>query len=179
MSVLVLVGPPAAGKSTVGQALAARLGVPFIDVDAAIETQTGMTISEIFVDKGEAWFRELEEEATLALVDEPAVVSLGGGAVMNDHIRTALAAHQVCWLQVSVTHATRRVGMNVMRPLVLGDVRANLERLQAEREPFYREVADIVIDTSGSKPEEIVDQLAAVLARGIDDQHTDEGRSGE
>lgn len=166
MSILVLVGPPASGKSTTGRAVAERLGVPFTDVDAAIEYETGMSISEIFVDKGEEWFRQLEEEATLALVQQPGVVSLGGGAVMNARIREALAECTVCWLQVSVTHATRRVGMNVMRPLLLGDVRANLERLHAEREPFYREVADFSVDTTRLKPAAVVDRIVNRLEGG-------------
>ncbi|MGA4507403.1 shikimate kinase [Propionibacteriaceae bacterium G1746] len=173
MSVLVLVGPPASGKSTVGQALAARLGVPFIDVDAAIEASTGMTIGEIFVDLGEPEFRRLEREATLELVQRDAVVSLGGGAVMSPEIRAALAGHLVCWLQVSVVHATRRVGMNAMRPLLLGDVRANLQKLLTEREPFYREVADITIDTTNLKADEVVADLARRLGADATGQEQD------
>lgn len=176
MSVLVLVGAPASGKSTVGAALAARLRVPFIDVDAAIEASTGMTIGEIFVDLGEPEFRRMEREATLSLIQEHAVVSLGGGAVMDPEIRAALADHETCWLQVSVTHATRRVGMNVMRPLLLGDVRRNLEKLLTEREPLYREVATITIDTTGQKPEQIVEDLALRLGAAPDE---DEQESGE
>lgn len=168
MSILVMVGAPASGKSTVGRGLAERLGVPFIDVDAAIEQSTGKRIGDIFVDGGEAEFRRIEADATLALINEPAVVSLGGGAVLNPDIRAALANHRVCWLQVSVTHATRRVGMNVMRPLLLGDVRKNLDKLLTEREPFYREVADITIDTSASKADEIVEQLIAQLAAEVE-----------
>ena len=168
MSVLVMVGAPASGKSTVGRGLAERLGVPFIDVDAAIEENTGKRIGEIFVDDGEEAFRAMEVDATLALIKQPAVVSLGGGAVLNPDIRAALADHTVCWLQVSITHATRRVGMNVMRPLLLGDVRKNLERLLVEREPFYREVADVIIDTSALKPDEIVEQLIVALASDQD-----------
>lgn len=179
MSVLVLVGPPAAGKSTVGSALAARLNVPFIDVDGAIEAATGRSISEIFVDEGEKSFREMEREATLQLITEPAVVSLGGGAVLDPDIRAALAEHTVVWLQVSVTHATRRVGMNVMRPLLLGDVRANLERLQAEREPLYREVADLIIDTSARKADDIVEELARSIAAGLSDEDVQTEASGE
>ena len=105
MSVMVMVGAPASGKSTVGKALAQRLGVPFIDVDAAIEENTGKRIGDIFVDDGEAAFRRMEADATLALIKQPAVVSLGGGAVLNPDIRAALADHTVCWLQVSITHA--------------------------------------------------------------------------
>ncbi|MGD8213643.1 shikimate kinase [Aestuariimicrobium sp. Y1814] len=170
MSILVLVGAPASGKSTVGELLAERLGVEFIDVDAAIEERTGKRIGEIFVDDGEPEFRRLEREATLALIQREAVVSLGGGAVLNPDIRAALADHRTCWLQISVTHATRRVGMNVMRPLLLGDVRKNLEKLLAEREPFYREVADITIDTTDLKPDEIVDQLVAEVSSAKEQQ---------
>ncbi|CAI9410003.1 shikimate kinase [Aestuariimicrobium sp. T2.26MG-19.2B] len=165
---IVFVGPPASGKTTLGRALAARLGLEFVDVDQVIEDRAAKTIAEIFVDEGEAHFRGLERDTTLELLgppDEPAkrVLSLGGGAVMDDQIRDALAGHDVIWLQVSVTHATRRVGMNVMRPLVLGDVRANLERLQAEREPLYREVARHEIDTTDRRPEALVDAILELL----------------
>ncbi|MGA4668481.1 shikimate kinase [Propionibacteriaceae bacterium Y1923] len=170
MSILVMVGAPASGKSTVGRLLAERLGVDFIDVDAAIEEQVGKRIGDIFVDHGEAEFRRMEVDATLALIQQPAVVSLGGGAVLSPDVRAALADHLTCWLQVSVTHATRRVGMNVMRPLLLGDVRKNLEKLLAEREPFYREVADITIDTTDLKPDEIVDQLVAEVSSAKEQQ---------
>lgn len=166
---IVFVGPPASGKTTLGRATADRLGLEFVDVDQVIESRAAKTIAEIFVDEGEPHFRELERDTTLELLgsaDQPTtrVLSLGGGAVMNDDIRAALVGHDVFWLQVSVTHATRRVGMNVMRPLVLGDVRANLERLQADREHLYREVADHVVDTTDRRPEALVDEIVGLLA---------------
>jgi len=161
---IVLVGAPASGKSTVGRALARAVDLPYLDVDAEIEHRSGKSISEMFVDEGEAHFRRLERDVTLELLQHDAVVSLGGGAVMNSDIRDALVPHEVFWLQVSVTHATRRVGMNVMRPLLLGDVRANLERLLAEREPFYRQVATHVIDTNRRKVDEIVSLIEQKLS---------------
>lgn len=157
---LVLVGPPASGKTTVGRALARALELPFLDVDQVIESRAGKSISEMFVEDGEAHFRALERETTLDLLGGEGVLSLGGGAVLDPTIREALRdGHQVVWLQVSVTHATRRVGMNVMRPLLLGDVRANLERLHAEREPLYREVATLAVDTSQLKPDAVVEAI--------------------
>lgn len=166
---IVFVGPPASGKTTIGRATARRLGLEFVDVDHVIESREAKTIPEIFVDSGEPHFRQLERDTTLELLgspDEPRtrVLSLGGGAVMNADIRAALVGHDVFWLKVSVTHATRRVGMNVMRPLVLGDVRANLERLQAEREHLYREVADHAVDTTDRRPEALVDEIVGLLA---------------
>lgn len=164
---IVMVGAPASGKTTVGTLVAQRLGLPFVDVDAAIEAETGRTIPELFVDHGEPFFRDLERTATLNALDLDAVVSLGGGAVLDEQIRAALTAggHDVVWLQVSVVHATRRVGMNVMRPLLLGDVRANLERLLTEREPFYREVATLVVDTATDKPDQIADRVVEQVGR--------------
>ncbi|MGJ6979294.1 shikimate kinase [Aestuariimicrobium soli] len=165
---IVFVGPPASGKTTLGRATAARLGLEFVDVDQVIESRAAKTIAEIFVDDGEPHFRALERDTTLELLGpagEPTarVLSLGGGAVLNDDIRSALAGHDVFWLQVSVTHATRRVGMNVMRPLVLGDVRANLERLQTEREHLYREVASHALDTTDRRPDVLVDEIVSLL----------------
>ena len=162
---VVLVGAPGAGKSTVGAHLARRLGVGFVDVDGLIEERTGKTIAEIFVDDGEAAFRELEVATTLEVLQQPGVVSLGGGAVTSPAIRAALRGHHVVWLEVSVTQATRRVGMNAVRPLLLGNVRSRLVQLMAERRPLYEEVATITIDTSTAKPpalaREIEERLSA------------------
>lgn len=167
---IVLVGPPASGKTTIGRRLAIALDKPFLDVDLIIEQRSGMTIAEMFIDPGEAHFRELEHQVTAELLGGDGVLSLGGGAVLDPRTREALKDHQVIWLQVSVTHATRRVGMNQLRPLLLGDVRANLEKLHAEREPLYREVATITLDTTDRRPADlvagIIDQLPAAPAIG-------------
>lgn len=157
---IVLVGAPGSGKSTVGRLLAEQLQREFIDVDHRIEQVVGKPIAEIFADDGEAHFRELEESATLELIQSEAVVSLGGGAVMNERIRAALAEHDVVWLQVSIGKATRRVGMNKARPLLLGNVRGRLIELLRERTPLYEEVATTRIDTDDLTAEEIASELA-------------------
>ena len=162
---IVLVGPPASGKTTIGRRLAVALDKPFLDVDLIIERRSGTTIAEMFVDPGEQHFRELEHQTTVELLGGDGVLSLGGGAVLDPRTRQALVGHQVIWLQVSVTHATRRVGMNQLRPLLLGDVRANLTKLQADREPLYREVATITVDTTDRRPAALVAEILAELGQ--------------
>jgi len=158
---IVLVGAPGSGKSSVGKLLALELGRDFIDVDARIEEVVGKPIAEIFADEGEAHFRALEEEATLELIQTDSVVSLGGGAVLSEKVREALAHHDVVWLKVSISQATRRVGMNTVRPLLLGNVRGRLIELLRERTPLYEAVATSSIDTDGRKPSEVAAELAA------------------
>lgn len=157
---IVLVGAPGAGKSSVGKILAAELGKEFIDVDERIEEVVGKPIREIFADHGEAHFRELEESATLELIQEDAVVSLGGGAVLNPRIRDGLDGHDVVWLQVGISQATRRVGMNTVRPLLMGNVRGRLIELLRERTPLYEAVATTTISTDSRKAAEIAGELA-------------------
>lgn len=157
---IVLVGAPGAGKSSAGKRLARRLGMGFVDVDQRIEEIVGKPIAEIFADEGEAHFRELEESATLDLIVDEEVVALGGGAVMNPRIREALVGHDVIWLKVSIGQATRRVGMNTARPLLLGNVRGRLIELLRERTPYYEAVATTVIDTDGRGSSVIADELA-------------------
>ena len=158
---VVLVGAPGSGKSTVGRRLAAVLGREFCDVDAVVEERAGKPIVEIFVDEGEPAFRALEVSTTLELLQRPAVVSLGGGAVLSDVIREALADHHVVWLQVSAGAAADRIGMSAARPLLLGNVRGRLIQLLNQRTPLYAEVASQSVATDGRTPDEVV---AAVLA---------------
>jgi shikimate kinase len=156
---VVLVGAPGSGKSTTGALLAARLGVPFTDVDAEIEQRTGRSIAEIFADDGEPAFRALEEQVTAELLDRPGVLSLGGGAVLSAATRAALRGHRVVWLQVSAATAVSRVGLNEARPLLLGNVRGRLIRLLAERTPLYAEVATERVETDSLPPEQVVELL--------------------
>ena len=162
---VVLVGPPAVGKSTVGALLAGRLGVSFCDVDTVIERQQDRPITEIFAELGEPAFRRLELEATLAALAAGGVLALGGGAVTNAQLRAALAGHRVVWLRTTVHEAVRRVGGSTTRPLLTGDVAGNWKRLASQRAPHYEEVATIVVDTAGRTPApvaaEIVDQLTS------------------
>jgi len=163
---IVLVGAPGAGKSSVGRLLAVKLDATFVDVDNRIEQVVGKSISEIFADEGEAHFRELEESATLELLEGDGVVSVGGGAVMNPRIREALRGHDVIWLEVSISQATRRVGMNNVRPMLLGNVRGRLIELLRERTPWYQEVATTRVMTDKRRPSEVAAELAEARGAG-------------
>ena len=158
---VVLVGAPGSGKSTVGELLAERLGVPFADVDAVIEERTGRSITEIFADEGEAAFRTVEEQTTLELLEREGVLALGGGAVLSPTTRAALRGHRVVWLQVAAATAVQRVGLNEARPLLLGNVRGRLMKLLAERTPLYADVATERVETDQRTPEAVVELLLA------------------
>lgn len=160
---IVIIGAPGAGKSTVGKRLARKLGRTYVDVDQRIEEVEGKPVAEIFADEGEEYFRALEQEATLELLDAFDVVSLGGGAVMNHGIREALenSDHEIIWLKVSIGQATRRVGMNKARPLLLGNVRGRLIELLRERNPVYEALATQIVETDGRGSVEVADELAA------------------
>jgi len=164
VSAVVIVGAPGAGKSTVGRRLAKRWGVPFRDSDQIVEAEAGKSVSEIFVDEGEAEFRARERDViTRALDDLDGVLSLGGGAVLDDTTRARLADAPCVWLRVGVTEASRRVGLTASRPLLLGNVRGTLITLLDERTPLYEEVATWTVDTDGRSVDEVVDAVAAAV----------------
>jgi len=157
---VVLVGPMGAGKSTVGALLADAWGVTVRDTDEDIETTEGRTVSDIFVDAGEAYFRERECEAVLAaLAEHEGVLALGGGAVLDAATRDALADHVVVFLKVGLSDAVKRVGLGHGRPLLLGNVRSRVKTLLDERLPIYLEVADIVVDTDGRTAQDVADEV--------------------
>lgn len=162
--VAVLVGPPGAGKSTVGAALAERLGVALHDTDAAIEAEAGRTISDIFIEEGEPAFRDLERaEVARALDEERGVVALGGGAVMDPTTRAALVGHAVVFLDVSIADASRRIGFDRSRPLLAVNPRASWVAMMNDRRPVYEEVAAVRVDTAGRTPDDIADEVIARL----------------
>lgn len=162
--VVVLVGAPGAGKSTVGRVLADALGVEFRDTDTDIEQGAGKPVSDIFVDDGESHFRVLETAAVAAaLAEHDGVLALGGGAILDAGTRSLLAGHRVVWLRIDVPAATRRVGLARDRPLLAMNPRAQLRQLLAARAQLYAAVASVVIDVSDLSVPAVVDQLHRAL----------------
>ncbi len=158
--VVVLVGAPGAGKTTVGTALAARLAVDFADTDQLVERSEGQTVGDIFIQQGEDYFREREREAVLeALTEQSGVVALGGGAVLDPGIRTALADIRTVWLRVTSDVAASRVGLNAARPVLLGNVRGQMVSLLKERVPLYEAVAIMTVDTDESPADDVVQAI--------------------
>ena len=161
---IVLVGAPGAGKSTVGRRLARRWHVDFDDSDHLIEQRAGKSVADIFVDDGEPAFRALEREVIAEALDNlHGVLSLGGGAVLDPTTRDRLRDTSCAWLRVGVSEATRRVGLNASRPLLLGNVRGTLITLLDQRTPLYEDVATWVVDTDGRSVDEVVDAVAEAV----------------
>lgn len=152
------------GKSTVGALLAERLGVAYRDTDADIVAADGRPIAEIFVDEGEAYFRELERRAVhAALAEHTGVLALGGGAVLDDSTRAALAGLPVVYLSMNVTEAIKRVGLNTARPLLAVNPRQQWKQLMEARRHLYAEVADAVVETDDRTPEEVAQAVLDAL----------------
>jgi shikimate kinase len=146
---LVVVGPPGAGKTTVGRILARRLDVGFADVDAMIEERTGKSIADLFLEDGEDGFRALERQVVAeALASHDGVLALGGGAVIAAETRALLRRHRVVHLSVGLADGLRRTGMSTARPLLAGvNPRATFKALLDARAPLYREVATVQVAT--------------------------------
>lgn len=160
----MLVGAPGAGKSTVGRRLARRWAVPFRDSDQLIEAAAGMSVADIFINEGEAAFRDRERTVIAEALGAPeGVLSLGGGAVLDPSTRERLATAPCVWLRVGVGEAAKRVGLNTSRPLLLGNVRGTLMTLLDERTPLYEEVATWTVDTDGRSVDDVVDAVAATV----------------
>jgi shikimate kinase len=160
-----------AGKTTVAALLAQRWGTTARDTDQDVEAAEGRSISDIFVDSGEATFRELERAAVAAaLAEHDGVLALGGGAVLDPRTRELLAGHDVVFLRVGLADAVQRVGLGSARPLLLGNVRGRVKALLDERTPIYESVAAVVVDTDGRTPEDVAEDVAAALQAREDDR---------
>ena len=160
-------GPPGAGKSTVGVLVARALQVDFRDTDAEVETLAGKPIAEIFIDDGEPAFRALERAAVgSALAGPMAVIAVGGGAVLDEQTQTALTGHRVVFLDVALADAASRIGFNRDRPLLIGNPRAQWQKLMEARRPVYERLATCVVDTSERDPEEVARRVVDALGTG-------------
>jgi shikimate kinase len=153
-----------AGKTTVAALLGELWRVDVRDTDRDVEETTGKTVSEIFVDDGEQHFRGLERAAVAAALDShPGVLALGGGAVLDPSTRQALRGHRVVFLEVGLADAIKRVGLGAGRPLLFGNVRAQVKAMLDERLPVYEEVASFTVHTDGRTPEDVADEVARRL----------------
>jgi len=163
--VAVLVGPPGAGKSTVGPLLAERLGAGFAETDEQVEAAAGKPVGDIFIEDGEAAFRALEREAVARAVAVPGrVVALGGGAILDPGTQRLLAGQPVVYLATGFAAAAKRVGMDRPRPLLIGNPRARLRELLEQRLPIYERLARVTVTTDGRDPDEIAADVAGQLA---------------
>ncbi len=161
---VVVVGPPGALTSEVGRELARRLGREVRDTDDEVVAAAGKPVAEVFVDDGEAAFRELEREAvSRVLAEHDGVVVLGSGAVVDPLSEQALAGQTVAFLDVSVADAARRLGFSGPRPAALGNPRAQWLRLMERRRPVYERVATVTVSTDGLEPAEAAARVETAL----------------
>jgi shikimate kinase len=163
---LFLTGPMGAGKSTIGRQLSRQLKMPFHDSDHEIEQRTGVDIPLIFELEGEAGFRKRESAVIDELTRLPDIVlATGGGAILDPENRQHLSSRgQVIYLYASVNQQLKRTRRDRNRPLLqTADPRARLEELMAVRDPLYREIADMIVDTDGMHVRDVVRQIMQQL----------------
>lgn len=167
--VVVLIGPPGAGKSAVGPLLAGRLGVEFRDTDADVGAAAGKPVGDVFVENGEEAFRALEHEAATsalrALRDGGGVLALGSGAVLDDSVQRLLRElTTVVYLSAEFGTVARRIGLDRPRVVVPGNPRGRLRAMLLERDPLYQRLATVTVPTDELEPDELADQIAAEIA---------------
>jgi shikimate kinase len=159
---VVLIGPPGAGKSSVGRALAKAMKIDFADTDSLIEADQKRSVSQIFVDDGEPKFREMEERICLSALEKlDGILALGGGAPLLPVVAEKLRRlnGEVVFLDVSLAVAAPRVGFNRDRPLLLNNPRQQWQQMMEIRRPTYQELATIAIEVSHLSISKIVNEL--------------------
>ena len=165
---IYLVGPMGSGKTTIGQRVAAILGLEFLDCDHELEAHTGASVTLIFDVEGEEGFRERETRILRELTQRQGILlATGGGVVLREENRRLLAdTGLVVYLNTSVQQQLRRLGRDRSRPLLqTPDRRAKLLRLAEERNPLYREIADIEFPAQNRSPDAVAKDLAGTIRR--------------
>ena len=163
---LVLIGPPGAGKSSIGRQLSRALNLSFTDTDSLIEVKTGKKISEIFVEDGEPFFRKLERDIVLeTLENQEGVIALGGGSILDSDVADKLKSmkEKIIYLDVSISNAAPRVGFNKDRPLLAVNPRQQWLALMEKRKPIYERLAGMKVSTDNRKPSEVVKEIEGIL----------------
>jgi shikimate kinase len=167
-AVIVLIGPPASGKSSVGVLLAAELGLPFADTDDLVARAAGKPVGDIFIEDGDATFREYERAATARGLDGfgPAggVLALGSGAVLDPDVRRMIDRHKVIYLEASFGAVARRTGFDRPRVVIPGNPRGRLRAMLEERGPVYASLAALSVPTDELTPEEVAAGLVRRLS---------------
>ena len=166
MPPIILIGPPGAGKTSVGKALAKKLSLNFLDSDKVVEEKSGKSIPDIFITDGEPAFREMERAAVIDLIEnQDGVIALGGGSVMDLEVsKRLLPMANVVFLDVSISNAAPRVGFNRDRPLLLGNPRQQWIALMEKRRSTYEALAKARVSTDNKKPVEVVEEIVKELA---------------
>jgi shikimate kinase len=167
-AVIVLVGPPGAGKSSIGRLLASALGVSFADTDDLVAREAGKPVSDIFIEDGELVFRELERAAVARGLDaigpDGGVLALGSGAVLDLDVRRMISKRTVIYLEAQFATVAKRSGLDRPRVVVPGNPRGQLRAMLNERRPVYQDVASLTIATDGMAAEEVAADLVKQLS---------------
>ena len=154
------------GKSTIGKAVASALGLPFRDTDSIIEEREEMSVSQIFIDKGEDYFRTVEKKVLRdELLNDGSILALGGGAPISVDAQSALkvSSAPVIYLDISLASVAPRIGFNRDRPLLLHNPRGQWQTLMEVRRPIYESIANVVIDVNGKSQKQIVEEALGAL----------------
>jgi shikimate kinase len=163
----ILIGPPGAGKSTVGPLLAGMLGVDFAETDDLVAAAARKPVGDIFVEDGEEAFRLLESAAVpQAIAGSRGVVALGGGSVLSAATREVLAGRRVVYLETGFAAVARRSGLDGPRPPIPGNPRGRLRQLLEERRGVYQGLAWLTVRTDDREPRQIAEEIAAAVADG-------------
>lgn len=168
---VILVGPMGSGKTTIGRALAERLGLDHVDTDGVVEAESGRSVSEIFASEGESGFRDREHEVlSQVLAGRAAVISTGGGVVTREDNRALLKRSDalVVWLDPPIKELVQRLEDGATRPLLrAGDIEQSLFTKIVERNMDYAEVSDLHLDTAGLSVRDVVALIATSPALPI------------